>query len=306
LRKNINTALQEELKQLRLDYKKSRFWTIRPTGVNGTVFVGTSKAVDPVDLESKMLEELFTLGYRRGKHIIRMIPVQLICPAKTETLKEMSKSLIEPIFNAPDQKNEKLYDIIVTMRNAAGVHSKDIKRELITLIHQTNFNEFENPEWLINIEVLRGSACISVCQWKKLWKFNLIHMYSIVVAPKLKPWKEEIKKRKKARKELGIKTPQIPKNKSVKDNVADYMRKKRAEMEALALTSSDSSSDSEMEVEKTKKRKVRSKKETDSEEEKSASDQSEEEKTKKKKVRSKKEKDSEEEKSASDQSDEEE
>lgn len=171
----VADALRAELEGLREEKKKPALKEMS-LDLRACTFVGASdelaNACDIVELVKADLERAKSTNVTFSRHCMRMIPVEVVCFAGVDEIKEAVKPLLERHFTSG---KEQTFAISFERRANDSVRRTEVIEAIAGLIDQPpNKVNLSDPDLTIMVEIIKGVACLSVVpDYEKLCKYNL-------------------------------------------------------------------------------------------------------------------------------------
>jgi len=180
-KEDVASMLKKELSALQSTSKSSerRFQQVQ-SGANNVIFIRTS-VDDPLQLIHSILTHAYDSSQALARHIMRIQPILGTCKVhELETIVALGKKVIEPYFNVPTSPS---YSIQFKARNNAKISKKEVQIGLGAVISEMNYNsrvEFDAPDLVIGIDIIRNICCISV--QKDFFKYRKYNLQEVATA----------------------------------------------------------------------------------------------------------------------------
>lgn len=171
---DISAQLAKEIESTKTASKVSqnRFQQCE-TKVPNCIFIKTT-IDNPNELGVRIVRDIAATKKRKTRMLLRLLPVDIICKANVEDIKNQAGKLFDKYFLTTDPTT---FSIVVNKRYNNNFDRMEIIRELADLItyknslHKVNLKE---AKLTVMIEVIKGLCCISVLpDYNELKKFNL-------------------------------------------------------------------------------------------------------------------------------------
>lgn len=168
-------ALAAELAGLREEAKDPMFKEIG-LDLRACSFLKAHKSVletcSVADLVKDELERAQESGQTRGRHVMRMLPVETVCYAGVEEIAEAAKKLVDKYFSSG---LEQTFAISFARRANNTIKRDEVIEAIASMIKQPpNKVNLSDPDLTILVEVMKGVACLAVVRdYERLCKYNL-------------------------------------------------------------------------------------------------------------------------------------
>lgn len=220
---DISTQLANEIKTMTESSKldRTRFQQVE-TKTPNCVFIKTSIA-DPIGLGVKIVRDIAATKKQKTRILLRFIPVEVVCKASVEDIKNAAGKLFDQYFLNVEPKT---FSIVVNKRYNNSVDRMAIIRELADIVAFKNVQhkvDLKNAELSVVVEIIKGLCCLTVLpDYNELKKFNLV--------------------------ELGIAKEDKPKSDAVKEDMGDGVPEEEpSDKTEPTLKSSEVSSEADQE-----------------------------------------------------------
>ncbi|KAF8774181.1 THUMP domain-containing protein 1 [Argiope bruennichi] len=175
---DIEEELNKEIEAMKT--KKRRFQQVC-TMVKGILFINTT-VPDPTKLATSIFDNVLQTGKRRGRFILKMIPIIVTCKAtQNDIRKHLDEHMQELIKN--DENKKLTYRIESRIR-----HNNNISTSHVLWYVRESVEKFA-PEWIVSltepqlvfsIQILRSICCIGILKnYMEYRKYNLSEAASI-------------------------------------------------------------------------------------------------------------------------------
>ncbi|XP_031840584.1 THUMP domain-containing protein 1 [Nomia melanderi] len=178
---DISTSLNKEINELKAEYAKpvnARRFQVVDTGVKNVIFIRTS-LLNPLELVTKIITELDKTKQQRTRYILRLIPIEVICKAYMNDIKQKADTVLEKYF----AQEPKTFSIVFNRHSNHNIHREEVIKDLAEIIHKKNPGnkaDLKNPELAVIVEVIRGVCLISVSpNYYKFKKYNLLEICNV-------------------------------------------------------------------------------------------------------------------------------
>lgn len=171
---DISALLEKEIKTLTTAKTADRYrFQQVETKVANCIFIKTT-IPDPNELGLRIMRDIAEKEKRKTRFVQRLLPVDVICRANIEDIKNAAGKLFDKIFlNVEPTK----YSIVVNKRHNTSLDRMKIIQSLAELIDFKNSAhkvDLKNPKITIVVEVIKGLCCLSILpDYIKLKKFNI-------------------------------------------------------------------------------------------------------------------------------------
>ncbi|KAL7291122.1 hypothetical protein TKK_0015249 [Trichogramma kaykai] len=173
------TQLQDEIKELRSEATQEKRLSAVDTGVPNVVFIKATSLRDPLKVSTAIIEDIYKTKQQKSRYILRMLPVQRVCKAYLDDLKNKADSLFDQYF----VKEPKTFCIVFSRHRNNNLHREDVIEELAKLINSKNPGNKANlkdPEIAVVISVLKGVCAISIAPKYFFYKkYNLAELCNV-------------------------------------------------------------------------------------------------------------------------------
>ena len=172
-------ALAQELAELkRAEDKKpseagARRFTVAQTGCNGSIFIRfTDPADDPVALVDRVMEGAARCA---APHVIRMLPVQTTCPARTpEAIAEVAAPLTRPALGGDFSGTYAVHWRRRCNSDVDKVKVIDVLADAVQAAAPRATVDLKAAQAAIVAEVIKTTCCVSVLpRWREFCEYNL-------------------------------------------------------------------------------------------------------------------------------------
>lgn len=174
---DISSQLENEIRDSIKAKKRpvQRFQQV-DTGTPNCLFI-KSTVGNPVGLTVKILRDLAETKIQKTRFLLRLLPVETVCRANVEDIKNAAGKLFDKYFLNGEPKT---FSIIVNKRYNNNIDRMGIIRELADIVTFKNVAHkvcLGNPQFTIIVEVIKGLCCLSVVpDYLQLKKYNLAEL----------------------------------------------------------------------------------------------------------------------------------
>ena len=184
---DIDAQLEAEKSALKTESTEKRFQVVE-SGVQNVLFVKTTLK-DPVQLATRILEDIQKTGTQKTRHLIRLIPIQITCKAYDANVKTAVESLVKKFEN-----NAKTVTYQVLFKSRCNTNL--VKEDAIKIVQQVTSDQkqisfkadLKNPDVCFVFEVMKSNCCIGILpNYFGYKKYNLIEVASSNKKDETKP-----------------------------------------------------------------------------------------------------------------------
>lgn len=174
---DISSQLENEIQDSIKAKKRTgqRFQQV-DTGTPNCLFI-KSTVNNPVGLTVRILRDLAETKIQKTRFLLRLLPVETVCRANVEDIKNAAGKLFDKYFLIGEPKT---FSIIVNKRYNNNIDRMGIIRELADIVTFKNVAHkvcLGNPQFTIIVEVIKGLCCLSVVpDYLQLKKYNLAEL----------------------------------------------------------------------------------------------------------------------------------
>ncbi|XP_076649241.1 THUMP domain-containing protein 1 [Halictus rubicundus] len=172
---DISTSLSKEINELKAVHTK---FQVVDTGVKNVIFIRSSLS-NPLELVTKIVTELDKTKEHRTRYILRLLPIEVVCKAYMNDIKQKADSVLEKYF----AQEPKTFSIVFNRHSNHSIHREEIIKDLAEIISKKNPGnkaDLKNPELAVIVEVIRGVCLISVApNYYKFKKYNLLEICNV-------------------------------------------------------------------------------------------------------------------------------
>jgi len=149
--------------------KPKKIFQVYDSGCAGLVFIRVmNDNIDLFEFAEKIFQSLPEKSHK-CRYLMRMIPIQNVCPATTSDLIKNMTNLINTSFKKNDT-----YCIRIKKRNNTVLPEKENIIKDIGALIPYNKADLKNPDLIIIVEVIKSVVCLSIVRNASKWKnFNL-------------------------------------------------------------------------------------------------------------------------------------
>ena len=148
---------------------------VAQTGCPGSIFIRIEDSdVDPVHLVDRVMEQARTAGRSPAPHVVRMIPVQTTCSARTTTgIAEAAT----PFVQASLRGYTGSYAVHWRRRYNSEVDKMAVINALAAVVSSVAPDakvDLKHADAAMSIEVIKSLGCVSVLpRWREFQEYNL-------------------------------------------------------------------------------------------------------------------------------------
>lgn len=172
---DISTSLNKEIDKLKTVHTK---FQVVDTGVKNVIFIRSSLS-NPLQLVTKIVTELDKTKAQRTRYILRFLPIEVVCKAYMNDIKQKADSLLEKYF----AQEPKTFSIVFIRHSNNNIHREEVIKDLAEIVSKKNPGnkaDLKNPELAVIVEVIRGVCLISVVpNYYKFKKYNLLEICNV-------------------------------------------------------------------------------------------------------------------------------
>lgn len=174
---DISTQLENEIKTMNASSKldRTRFQQVE-TKTPNCVFIKTT-VPNPIDLGVKIVRDIAATKKQKTRTLLRFIPVEVVCKASIEDIKNAAGKLFDKYFLNVEPKT---FSIVFNKRYNNSVERMAIIRELADIVAFKNVQhkvDLKNAELSVVVEIIKGLCCLTVLpDYNELKKFNLVEL----------------------------------------------------------------------------------------------------------------------------------
>lgn len=174
---DISTKLENEIKTMNALSKldRTRFQQVE-TKTPNCVFIKTT-VPNPIDLGVKIVRDIAATKKQKTRVLLRFIPVEVVCKASIEDIKNAAGKLFDKYFLNVEPKT---FSIVVNKRYNNSVERMAVIRELADIVAFKNVQhkvDLKNAELSVVVEIIKGLCCLTVLpDYNELKKFNLVEL----------------------------------------------------------------------------------------------------------------------------------
>jgi tRNA acetyltransferase TAN1 len=174
---DITSQLQDQIEKTKDEVKDraQKFQSIE-TGVQNCLFIKTT-VDDPLELGTRIIRDLAESKKKRTKVTLRMLPIETVCKAKIEDIKNAAGLLFDKHF----LKVPSTFGINFNRRFNAEIQRDEVIKELADLVAMKNpLNKvnLKDPQQSVIVEIIKGNCLLSVVpDYIKLKKYNINELW---------------------------------------------------------------------------------------------------------------------------------
>jgi tRNA acetyltransferase TAN1 len=189
---DVEEQLKKDIEKSKKEVaEKAHLFNYIDTGVQNLIFIRTS-IDNPQELGTAIIRDLYETKSKRTKVTLRFLPIQAVCKAKIEEIKDAGGLLFDKYF----LKESSTFGIIFNKRFNNDVSRDEVIKELADLVHSKNAANKVNlkePQLSIIVEIIKGFCLISVVpDFHKMKKYNLNELWERKTT-EIKKDEEEVK-----------------------------------------------------------------------------------------------------------------
>ena len=174
---DIEAALKKEKEEIvansAKDIKERRFQQVQ-SNVQNIMFIRTT-VPEPAALTDHIFDSALKTGVQKTKRLLRIIPVERTCKAKTECVSEALQEILPKWFK--DKENVS-YSVMFKKRMNNNFEKSDAIDLVNAILRKSNPSmkvDYKDPEFVIMFEVMKGYCCISIlANYFKFKKYNIL------------------------------------------------------------------------------------------------------------------------------------
>lgn len=174
---DVEDQLKKDIEKSKKEtQEKAHLFNYVDTGVPNLIFIRTS-IDDPNELGTAIIRDLFETKKKRTKVTLRFLPVQTVCKAKIEDIKDAGGLLFDKYF----LKEPSTFAINFNKRYNNDIQRDEVIKELADLVHLKNPENKVNlkePQQSIIVEIIKGFCLLTVVpDFLKMKKYNLNELW---------------------------------------------------------------------------------------------------------------------------------
>lgn len=174
---DIAAQLQSSIENTKKESKERvRTFNAKDTGVSNLFFISTA-IDDPLLLGTTIIRDLAETKKKRTKVTLRFIPIEAVCKAKIEDIKNAAGLLFDKHF----LKEPSTFGILFNKRYNQDIQRVDVIRELADLVTAKNIANkvnLKDPQQSIIVEIIKNTCMLTVLpDYFKLKKYNLNELW---------------------------------------------------------------------------------------------------------------------------------
>jgi len=164
----VNKEVQELSKR---DNKK--FVAVKIPDVQCMIFLKFSPGLDPCKITETLFEMILKREISAIRFCQRMIPVQVLCKASMEEIKNHAERIIQPVFGGDPAVSHR-YAVVFESRLNNSLDRMTVINMLVELVGSRHKVDLTNPEKAIVVQVFKSYVAMSVVsEYAKYRKYNL-------------------------------------------------------------------------------------------------------------------------------------
>lgn len=171
---DISTLLENEIKTITKSKQENRYrFQQVETNVANCLFIKTTLP-NPNELGVRIVRDIAETKKRKTRMLLRFWPVDAVCRANIEDIKNASGRLFDKVFLNAEPTT---FAIVFNKRHNNSIDRMKVITELAELVDFKNSAhkvDLKEPQITIVIEVIKGLCCISLLpNYFKLKKYNI-------------------------------------------------------------------------------------------------------------------------------------
>lgn len=174
---DISSQLQDQIEKSKVEVKeRSQKFQSLSTGVQNCLFIRTT-IDDPVTLGTTIIRDLAETKAKKTKVTLRFLPIEVICKAKIEDMKDAAGILFDKYF----LKEPSTFAINFNRRFSDMNRDVVIKElaDIVALKNTGNKVNLNEPQLSIIVEIIKGHCLLSVLpDYIKLKKYNVNELWA--------------------------------------------------------------------------------------------------------------------------------
>lgn len=173
---DISTQLQNQIASINAKRKNPNRFQQVDTKVPNCIFIKTTVA-DPNELGVRIIRDIVETRKRRTRFLLRLVPVDVVCKANIEDIKNSAGKLFDKIFLNTEPVT---FAIVMNKRFNNNIDRMEIITELANMISFKNSKhkvDLKNAQQTVVVEVIKGLCCISILpNYIEYKKFNVFEL----------------------------------------------------------------------------------------------------------------------------------
>lgn len=174
---DIATELQNQIASINAKRKNPNRFQQVDTKVPNCIFIKTTAAVDPNELGVRIIRDIVTNQKRRTRFLLRLVPVDVVCKANIEDIKNAAGKMFDKIFLNTEPTT---FAIVMNKRFNNDIDRMGIITELANMISFKNSKhkvDLKHAQQTVVVEVIKGLCCISVLpNYNEYKKYNVFEL----------------------------------------------------------------------------------------------------------------------------------
>lgn len=173
---DISSQLQDQIEKSKIEVKeRSQNFQSLSTGVQNCLFIRAS-IDDPLTLGTTIIRDLAETKVKKTKVTLRFLPIEVICRAKIEDMKDAAGILFDKHF----LKEPSTFAINFNRRFSDMNRDEVIKElaDIVALKNPGNKVNLNDPQKSVIVEIIKGHCLLSVVpDYIKLKKYNVNELW---------------------------------------------------------------------------------------------------------------------------------
>ena len=162
---------------------EQRRFSVPQTGCAGNVFIRFEGAsVDPLQLVTTVMEQALATRAVDAPHVVRMLPVQITCPAKPSAIDAELRPLLPPLAGT-----DGTYAVQWRRRHNATIDKMaviDTAATAVADVAPAARVDLKQPDTGVLVDVIKTTACLALLpNWQRFHQYNLRAIVEAGVAP---------------------------------------------------------------------------------------------------------------------------
>ncbi len=189
---DMEKAMAKEISAMKeVQTGKRRFQAVT-SGANNCLFIKTTLD-NPTELAYSIFEDIYESETCKSRYVMRMMPVAGTCKTQDEKIQNLAFDVLSKFFKEEGHS----YSIQVKVRNNNTMGRKQIVAvlgEVIRALNVENSVNLTDPEYVVNVDILRSICCMSVM--KDFFKFKKYNLQEVAQGKSASKSKSEAKNSK--------------------------------------------------------------------------------------------------------------
>lgn len=171
------------------------------SGILNCLYIRTTLE-EPAMFMHHILKDIESKKKKRWRHLIRIIPIDIICRNTLDEISSAGRKLAQLYFK---ESSPTTFAIIVNRKKNNSANRDEIIKCLANIIHECNEKnrvDLNNPQKTLLVTIIKTLCCLSVTmEYKRFKKYNLTELVEYYPPPLLQTdEKEEMKSQTKPEK----------------------------------------------------------------------------------------------------------